>query len=101
MKQMVGNPQEVDNGEGDFSMGWDDSTPNQYECEVRLDEDRRNDVNRLVQMFADAGYQVEPAVAWYAWSEVSMSVHAHWLMLDSSANHVESMLRFLIEKEPS
>lgn len=51
------------------------------------------------QMFADAGYKVEPAVAWYAWSEVSMSVHAHWLMLDSSANHVEHMLRFLIEKE--
>lgn len=100
--KLVGNPNPVPDEFGDESFGFDATDEEEYR--VKCIEKAENypglkeDVDKIVEIYKQAGYSVEPASAMYAWSEFSQAQQADWLEIYDE-NVIENTIKYLIEKE--
>jgi hypothetical protein len=60
-----------------------------------------SDVDALVEQAADAGYEVDPFAAHWAWERYSDSMCAGWIILGDAEFNVMTLLQYLeVEDEP-
>jgi hypothetical protein len=91
--RLIGNPHPVFDGNWQESCGFDSNDVPDFV----LHDDCLRDVRRIILAVERSGYLIEPAHAYYAWEQHSVSLEAHWLLVpDNDEQIFNAIRRFLL-----
>ena len=80
MIRLVGNPNPVVTSEffADSGLGFNDEVVGEFE-KIKDDQPWMYDIDRICRAFHNHGFLLDAVAAYYAWSEFSSSLRAHWM----------------------